>query len=270
VQIASGVRLEARQREAPVSQILSSKTDPSNVGATSLSKDATGNKLPVPLPQEIAVQRPRIPQVAALIARLTRPNHSLITAVEECDMLKMCEILYDQRKVVWLDSESFCMAIVWAAGKGEEQAVRLLIEKGADVNGCDAFGSSALHLASENGHEQVVRLLIENGADVNARDATYEKSPLHYASKYGHEQVVRLLIEKRADINAHDADRKTAVHLASQNGHKQVVQLLIEKGADVNACNAYKRSTLHYASENGHKEVVQLLQAHHKQNLRRG
>lgn len=194
VQIASGVGLEARQREAPVSQISSPRTGPSNVGVTSPSTDVTGNELPVPLSQEIVVQRPRIPRVATLIARLTRPNHSLITAVEECDMLKICEILYDQRKVVWLDSESFCMAVVWAAGRGEEQVVRLLIEKGADVNGCVAFRSSALHLASENGHEQIVRLLIEKGADINARDATYEKkSPLHYTSENGHKEVVQLL-----------------------------------------------------------------------------
>jgi hypothetical protein len=91
VQIASEV-VEARQRKAPVSQISSPGNDLSNAGATS--------------PKEVAIQRPRIPRVAGLIARLTRPNHSLMTTVEEQDILKVREILNEQRKV---DSESFRM-----------------------------------------------------------------------------------------------------------------------------------------------------------------
>jgi ankyrin repeat protein len=38
-----------------------------------------------------------------------------------------------------------------------------------------------LHLASHEGHEQVIRLLIEKGADVNARDAD-GMTAVHFAS----------------------------------------------------------------------------------------
>ena len=230
------------------------RTGPSNAGAAPLNKD-----VPVPLPQEATVQRPRIPRVAALIARLTRPNQSLITAAEEC-ISKACEILNDRRKVLWLGKESSCMAIIWAASRGDEQVVRLLIEKGADVNACDADGNYALHHALENGHEQVARLLIEKGADVTACDANGNPA-LHYASNNGDEQVVRLLIEKEADVNACDAyTERSALHFASRNGHKQVVRLLVEQGANVNIRDAtYKNPALHYASNNGHEQVVRLL-----------
>ena len=41
-----------------------------------------------------------------------------------------------------------------------------------DVNGKDAFGSTALHEASFFGHDDIVRLLIKAGAHVLARDTT--------------------------------------------------------------------------------------------------
>jgi ankyrin repeat protein len=46
--------------------------------------------------------------------------------------------------------------------------VRLLVDKGADVNVQGGRTGNALQAASERGHEAVVRLLLDKGADVNA------------------------------------------------------------------------------------------------------
>jgi Ankyrin repeats (many copies) len=51
-----------------------------------------------------------------------------------------------------------------AASRGHEAVVRLLAEKGADVNRRGADGWTALDLAASRGHEAVVRLLAEKGA----------------------------------------------------------------------------------------------------------
>jgi ankyrin repeat protein len=258
VQITYGVGLKAQQHEALASQISSPGTGHSNAGATLPSKDATRNKLPVPLPLEVAVRRPRIPRVAALIAGLTRPRNRLITTVKECDISRVCEILNDPRKVVHLNNRSLCEAITWAAGRGEEQVVRLLIKMGTDVNDYDRVGNTALHLASKNGRKQVVQLLIENGADANARDED-ERTALHLALNQGHKQIIRLLIRKGADVNAHGEDGETMLHSASHEGHEQVVQLLIENGADVNARDEDGRTALHLALNQGHEQIIRLL-----------
>ncbi len=42
---------------------------------------------------------------------------------------------------------------------------RLLLDAGADVNGRGAGGFTALHSAAQNGDEELVRLLLERGAD---------------------------------------------------------------------------------------------------------
>jgi ankyrin repeat protein len=44
--------------------------------------------------------------------------------------------------------------------------VKLLLDKGADVNAQGGFYGNALQAASCRGHKQVVKLLLDKGADV--------------------------------------------------------------------------------------------------------
>ena len=55
--------------------------------------------------------------------------------------------------------------------------VKLLFEKGADVNAKDTTDDTiTLWRASDNGHTEVVKLLLENGADVNVKRTDVERS----------------------------------------------------------------------------------------------
>ena len=52
------------------------------------------------------------------------------------------------------------------------EMVRLLLEKGVDINQKSDKGMTPLHLAVQNKHEsarKTVRLLLENGADINQK-----------------------------------------------------------------------------------------------------
>jgi len=51
-----------------------------------------------------------------------------------------------------------------AAALGHLDMVRLLVERGADVNNESLGGESAIHDASENNHVEVVRYLAEHGS----------------------------------------------------------------------------------------------------------
>jgi ankyrin repeat protein len=149
----------------------------------------------------------------------------------------------------WRDSRT---PLRWAAEKGHDEMVRLLIAKGADM---DAY---ALCWAAEAGHTETVRLLIDEGADVDGR-GDYGTTALAYAAWYGHTATVDLLIEKGADVNAKNKGEKTALMVAAGKGHIATVRLLIEKGADVNAIDKDKQSALIRAADNGHTETVELL-----------
>lgn len=80
-----------------------------------------------------------------------------------------------------------------AAGRSKD-AVRVLLEHGADVNAPQEGGWTALHAASQNGDVEMVRLLIAGGADTKAR-ADNQQNALDLALTKGHQAVVELLDE---------------------------------------------------------------------------
>ncbi len=58
-----------------------------------------------------------------------------------------------------------------AAKEGQREIVKLLVEKGADVNAKDNDGQTVLHRAAYERNLDVVKWLVEEkGADVNAKD----------------------------------------------------------------------------------------------------
>ena len=56
-----------------------------------------------------------------------------------------------------------------AAGRGDVEALRLLLDAKAAVNAKDSAGETALMLAATDGNPQAVRLLLEHGADARTR-----------------------------------------------------------------------------------------------------
>ena len=147
-----------------------------------------------------------------------------------------------------------------AIKQNEPEIVRLLLEKGGDVNARDSYGNTALIFASIDGRLEIIRLLLAKGADVNARN-DYGITALMLASKAGHKEVVQLLLEKGADPNIQNKDGDTALILALGNDLKEIAQLLLEKGADPNIQNNVGNTALIWASGTGRgrPNIVSLL-----------
>jgi ankyrin repeat protein len=62
----------------------------------------------------------------------------------------------------------------------------------------DSYGRTPLSWAARNGHEAVVKLLLEKGAELETKDVYYDQTPLSWAARNGQEAVVKLLLEKGA------------------------------------------------------------------------
>ena len=70
---------------------------------------------------------------------------------------------------------------------------------GSDATMPDELRRS-LYVASDAGHLEAVRSLLDSGADVNERNKTHH-TPLLYASMRGRVEDAKLLIEYGADVN---------------------------------------------------------------------
>jgi ankyrin repeat protein len=90
---------------------------------------------------------------------------------------------------------------------------RVLVDQGADVNAKDKRGCTPLWLALMRGEADVVRLLVEKGADVNLAAGPSDQPPLMTAVAMGRPSMVKTLVEKGADVHA-TRDGVTALDMA--------------------------------------------------------
>jgi ankyrin repeat protein len=168
----------------------------------------------------------------------------------------------------------------------------LLLERGAVVDAKDAsFQQTALMVAVREDHPEIVKLLVDRGADVNAKTRTGQTpqwvlpnsvpgfghgvgivrgglpprgsrqpipgalSPLLYAARDGRLEAARLLVAAGADIEQTDANAITPLIMAIVNNRLDVANFLLEKGADIQAADWYGRTPLWAAIETRNMDV---------------
>lgn len=112
--------------------------------------------------------------------------------------------------------------LLWAAERGCDVVVKLLLEKGSDIEAKDKHHRTPLSYAVENGHETTVRLLLEHGCD--AEPVAGYHIPLLDAARSANEPITRLLIEAGVNIEVKPRDGMTSLLIASQAGHETIIQ----------------------------------------------
>lgn len=150
-----------------------------------------------------------------------------------------------------------------AAYFGLLDAIMKLREKGYDLGPTDSYGRTPLSWAAQRGNENVVKLLIENGADINSKaTATFINgcTPLWFAAQNGHTAAVKMLLaEDGIELDSKILDGQTPLSRAARNGHAAVVKLLLMKGADYSSNDNEGRTPLNWAAKNRHKDVVEAI-----------
>lgn len=163
-----------------------------------------------------------------------------------------------------------------AAYNGHLETVKLLINKGADVNIQNAAGTTALMKAAYKGHLEIVKFLIDNNANINLKEQ-HGATALIKGVAQGHTEIVKLLLSKGADVNVADAyncednvcfhePEGTSLESAVHHGNTEMVKLLLNNGADVNFHLDFKQpscwwcgTALTRAVYTGNYEIVKLL-----------
>lgn len=148
-----------------------------------------------------------------------------------------------------------------AAKNGDGNALRALINQGANVNAAETDGTTALHWASYRDDVENADLLLRAGAKVSSAN-DLGATPLWIASLNGSAAMVRRLLQAGANPNAALLRGETPVMVASRSGRPEVVEQLLAKGASVNARAARGQDALMWAVAQKHADVVKVLLAH--------
>ena len=154
------------------------------------------------------------------------------------------------------------LSVAEAAKARDAVAVKALLKQGADVNGAQGDGMTALHWAAVNGDAALAQMLLSAGANIRATTRLGGITALHMASQAGHAQVVAALIAAGAQTNAATSTGATALMLAARSGNSDTVTKLIETGADINAKEkGFGQTALMVAAGLDRADVVRVLMA---------
>ncbi|TGZ53653.1 uncharacterized protein [Temnothorax longispinosus] len=132
-----------------------------------------------------------------------------------------------------------------AAKKGYIRIAEDLLNHGACIHSLTLKeGYTPLHFASEQGNEEAVKLFLNRGADINA-STKGNLTPLYIATKTGRKTVVKLLLQHGAKVDNQDKDGKTILQLAVEKGYLTIVEDVLKYCPDIN--NQSNRSSLKIA-----------------------
>ena len=134
------------------------------------------------------------------------------------------------------------------------EIVRLLIDKGANMNPETRSKTPLMHAASE-GNDEVIKLLLARGARVNV--LTDDGTPLMMAVNGGHTEALKLLLAAGADVKTVHRTGDNALIMAARQRYyrnptlepnSENVRLLLAHGADPNAKGDWGRTALMHAN----------------------
>ncbi len=196
------------------------------------------------------------------------------------------------------------MPLLLAAENGHTAVIGSLLAAGADAKAADRNGTTALMLAAAAGKADALRLLVQHGADVNARERVMDRTALMFAAGKDRVAAIEVLAQAGADAGATSKvvdlaqlsqggrgraggpaqnapqrpqvpglDRPfifnelvgstgglTPLHFAAREGYVDASRALIAAGANVNqVSDGDKTSALLIAVINGHFDLAQVL-----------
>ncbi len=144
----------------------------------------------------------------------------VVEAVRRGDLAMLRTLLESGADPNEVDPEIRAPVLSWASHYNNPEAVRLLLDKGADVNKPSAGGHRALHSAAFFAHPEVLRMLIERGADVRVKDnsgsTSLQATRGSWSDVRGIAQFLRIPVP--SDETAFRQRREQCRQLLSQNG----------------------------------------------------
>jgi ankyrin repeat protein len=186
------------------------------------------------------------------------------------DTAKITESLMAKALIEARDEDEMTPLLL-AAYENRMDALKLLIDKGADVNATSFSGRNALNYAIQNANPEMVKLLLSKGAAL-ILDGT-ERDILYSGVVGKNLEVLRIILPYEKNLNRtylKNSDQKEARNLlkttlliqAVESGSLENVKLLMQMGADINQPNDRGETPILTALREGEFEIAAYLSDH--------
>ncbi|KAI0098059.1 ankyrin repeat-containing domain protein [Nemania sp. FL0031] len=154
--------------------------------------------------------------------------------------------------------------LAWAAARGDNRSVVMLLRYGADPNIMDVQLSGPLSNAAAQGHTACVLLLLDAGADPEPAlpSGIRKGTPLSVAARNAKDPLLaKILLDFGANVNSCATDGRTPLFHAARNNDTHLAILLLEYGADINYISVAGETPLTmYILHNSHNVLRLLLE----------
>ena len=118
---------------------------------------------------------------------------------------------------------------------GNIKVVKKFLAANAGVNDL-YFGWSALQIAANKGQLKVVKVLLDKGADINYQHPISKNTALHLAAFSNHPEVAKYLISKGADVNIKLRAGVSIIRPLRDEGNTKMIELLLAAGTKEEGC----------------------------------
>jgi len=174
------------------------------------------------------------------MARITKSLGAVLRrAVIDNDLTKIREVIDSVGPNVYCSAPTRHTLLHNACVMDKTDIVRLLLEKGADVNVTNTSGATPLHIACFNGKTDIARVLLDHGADINIEDLNeltpFDDICISRGDVFGpvYEEICDLLLSRGFDIDRILSQyNKTNLAYACSWGCSAVARFLLSRGAN--------------------------------------
>lgn len=122
---------------------------------------------------------------------------------------------------------------------GNVKLVKKMLDSGVDVNE-KFFAWSAIQVASNKGQLAVVKLLVQKGADVNYQHPMTKMTALHLAAYENFPELVKFLAANGADLGLKLRGDVSIVRAVRDAGNPKMAELLVSLGVSEDGCKDEK------------------------------
>lgn len=148
--------------------------------------------------------------------------------------------------------------IIKAVNTGNDSIVKMLLDKGANINSVSSSGYTALTVSVINNDIKMFNFLLSNNADYHIKDKE-GKTILHWASIFADSEIIKLIIKNKVNVDCTDKYGITPLMISALNGRNDIIEYLISHGANIFHKNAKGENALLFAVYSNNLKSIQLL-----------